>query len=137
SGSIPRWLADSSKRLLGTLSACPAFRHVLRERVTGRTEAPATQRQWVDLFERLGVQLKLESVGCCGMCGMYGHEASHYNESRGIFAMSWERHLPDDPKNLSRYLATGYSCRSQVKRFSASHRTLKHPVEVMLELSNI
>jgi Fe-S oxidoreductase len=102
-----------------------------------RTSVPATQRQWVDLFERFGVQLKLESIGCCGMCGMYGHEASHQKESRGIFAMSWERHLPDDPKNLSRYLATGYSCRSQVKRFSASRRTLKHPVEVMLELTNI
>lgn len=137
SDSITRLLAGNAEQARDTLNTGTAFHYVLMGHCTERTAAPATQRQWVDLFERFGVQLKLESVGCCGMCGMYGHEAAHYNESRGIFAMSWERHLPDDPKNLSRYLATGYSCRSQVKRFSASHRTLKHPVEVMLQLSNI
>lgn len=134
---INQLLAGQSDRARDTLNTGTAFHYVLMGHCTERTAAPATQRQWVDLFERFGVQLKLESVGCCGMCGMYGHEASHQKESRGIFAMSWERHLPDDPKNMSRYLATGYSCRSQVKRFSASRQMLKHPVEVMLELANL
>lgn len=133
--SITKLLATHADRARDTLNTGTSFHYVLMGHCTERTAAPATQRQWVEVFERFGVQLKLESVGCCGMCGMYGHEAAHYKESRGIFAMSWERHLPDDPKNLSRYLAPGYSCRSQVKRFSTSRRTLKHPVEVMLELT--
>lgn len=133
---INQFLVSQGERSRDTLNTGTAFHYVLMGHCTERTAAPATQRQWVDLFERFGVQLKLESVGCCGMCGMYGHEAAHQTESRGIFAMSWERHLPDDPKNMNRYLATGYSCRSQVKRFSASKRTLKHPVEVMLELAS-
>lgn len=133
--SINKLLASHADRARDTLNTGTSFHYVLMGHCTERTAAPATQRQWVEVFERFGVQLKLESVGCCGMCGMYGHEAAHYKESRGIFAMSWERHLPDDPKSMARYLAPGYSCRSQVKRFSTSRRTLKHPVEVMLELT--
>lgn len=135
-GVIGDALAKHGDHVTNTLTSGTAFHYVLMGHCTERTAAPAAFRKWVDLFAQFGVQLKLESVGCCGMCGMYGHEASHYDESRGIFAMSWERHLPDDPKQLHRYLATGYSCRSQVKRFSTSHKMLKHPVEVMLELVN-
>lgn len=135
--SINRLIAGGADRTRDTLNTGTSFHYVLMGHCTERTAAPASQRQWVEIFDKFGVQLKLESVGCCGMCGMYGHETAHQKESRGIFAMSWERHLPDDPKKVSRYVAPGYSCRSQVKRFSASRAALKHPVEVMLELSNM
>jgi Fe-S oxidoreductase len=94
---------------------------------TEKTLAPASQRQWVDVFKRLGLKLELVSTGCCGMSGAFGHERAHQEESRGVWDLSWARWLRDD---TSRVLATGYSCRSQAKRFADF--SPRHPVEVLL-----
>ena len=94
---------------------------------TEKTLAPASQRQWVDVFKRLGLKLELVSTGCCGMSGAFGHERSHQAESRGVWDLSWARWIRGD---TSRMLATGYSCRSQAKRFG--NLALRHPVEVLL-----
>ena len=52
------------------------------------------------------------------MAGIYGHQAGHYTTSKEIYQLSWGKHLPSHPEDRQYVLATGYSCRSQVKRFA-------------------
>jgi FAD/FMN-containing dehydrogenase/Fe-S oxidoreductase len=103
---------------------------------TEKTAALASQRQWQQIFNAVGLQLNLVETGCCGMAGIYGHEAEHYAESQGIYQMSWGRQLPENlPDNIEKQpyiLATGYSCRSQVKRFDGWQPL--HPVQALLKL---
>ncbi|MEM8779011.1 MAG: (Fe-S)-binding protein [Cyanobacteria bacterium P01_G01_bin.49] len=88
-----------------------------------------SQKQWQEIFKRMGLTLNIVSVGCCGMAGIYGHEREHYNHSQGIYQSSWQQHLPAKIEERYRYLATGYSCRSQVKRFSGW--TPQHPIQAL------
>jgi FAD/FMN-containing dehydrogenase/Fe-S oxidoreductase len=90
------------------------------------TRAPAL---WAQVFAALGVPLELVKAGCCGMCGVYGHEAAHLRESLGIFALSWKKKI-DPARDRARILATGHSCRSQVER--ALDFTPLHPAEALL-----
>lgn len=57
---------------------------------TERTNAPETVKHWVEIFERLGVDLVVAAVGCCGMSGTFGHEASNRAISEKLYAMSWK-----------------------------------------------
>jgi Fe-S oxidoreductase len=90
------------------------------------TQAPAL---WAKVFAALGVPLEIVKAGCCGMCGVYGHEAAHQKESLGIFELSWQRKLGPEVQR-ERVLATGHSCRSQVERGLGF--TPRHPVEALL-----
>jgi FAD/FMN-containing dehydrogenase/Fe-S oxidoreductase len=99
---------------------------------TEKTAALASQRQWQQIFHAVGLQLNLVETGCCGMAGIYGHEAEHYAESQGIYQMSWGRQLPENVEEQPYILATGYSCRSQVKRFDGWQPL--HPVQLLLKL---
>lgn len=94
---------------------------------TEKTNVPASTRQWEQVFARLGLKLVTEATGCCGMSGTYGHEARNQETSRTIFEQSWAGKLDKQGEAL----ATGYSCRSQVKRMA--DRTLRHPLEVVLQ----
>jgi FAD/FMN-containing dehydrogenase/Fe-S oxidoreductase len=96
---------------------------------TEKTIALASQKQWQQVFQSIGIPLILVSTGCCGMAGIYGHEAEHYTESKGIYQMSWERHIPSSPEERQHLLVTGYSCRSQVKRFNGF--VPLHPVQLL------
>jgi FAD/FMN-containing dehydrogenase/Fe-S oxidoreductase len=97
---------------------------------TEKTDAQLSQEQWKEVFEKFGLSLSLIPVGCCGMAGTYGHETEHYAESRGIYDLSWSDKIPADPFLRQNILSTGFSCRSQVKRFEG-FRPL-HPLQVLL-----
>lgn len=97
---------------------------------TEKTIALTSQKQWQSIFQMLKIPLSLVSTGCCGMAGIYGHEAEHYNESQGIYSLSWRRQIPSDIEQKKFCLATGYSCRSQVKRFDSF--VPLHPIQVLL-----
>jgi Fe-S oxidoreductase len=90
------------------------------------SKAPAL---WATVFQGLGVPVELVKAGCCGMCGVYGHEARHHAESLGIFALSWQQKI-ESTQDRTRVLATGHSCRSQVERTLGF--TPKHPAEALL-----
>lgn len=122
------WLAGQTTALAAHPAKAPATYRLLGH-CTEKTAAPASERQWQDAFRACGLDLAVESVGCCGMCGAYGHEAIHQDESRGIFEMSWARRIPDSPEARTAILATGHSCRSQVKRFAGF--VPLHPVQVL------
>ena len=97
---------------------------------TEKTDAQLSQKQWQEVFEKFGLSLNLIPAGCCGMAGTYGHETEHYAESRGIYDLSWSDKIPQDPFLRQNILTTGFSCRSQVKRFEG-FRPL-HPLQVLL-----
>ncbi|MDU4093494.1 MAG: FAD-linked oxidase C-terminal domain-containing protein, partial [Pantoea sp.] len=94
------------------------------------TTLPATPHQWAAIFARFGARLENINVGCCGMAGTYGHEAKNLDNSLGIYELSWHPQLQKLPRQ--RCLATGYSCRSQVKRIEGNG--MRHPLQALLEL---
>ncbi|AXF75967.1 FAD-binding oxidoreductase [Erwinia tracheiphila] len=97
---------------------------------TETTALPASGQQWQAIFARFGAKLENISVGCCGMAGTYGHEAKNLSNSLGIYELSWHQALQKLPRR--RCLATGYSCRSQVKRVEGNG--MRHPLQALLEL---
>jgi Fe-S oxidoreductase len=94
------------------------------------TALPSTPNQWQAIFSRFGAKLENINVGCCGMAGTYGHESKNLENSLGIYALSWHPQLQRLPRQ--RCLATGYSCRSQVKRVEGNG--MRHPLQALLEL---
>jgi Fe-S oxidoreductase len=89
-----------------------------------------SERQWQQVFAKLDVAVDIVSVGCCGMAGTYGHEASHLANSIGIFELSWEQAIAKYP--VEARIVTGYSCRSQVDRLVGAKP--KHPLQVLNQL---
>ncbi|MFC0269245.1 D-2-hydroxyglutarate dehydrogenase YdiJ [Kushneria aurantia] len=96
---------------------------------TEKTNAPGSQQAWQQVFEAFGLQLETVATGCCGMSGTYGHEARHLDTSRTIYTQSWQPALAR--LDQQRVLATGYSCRSQVKRLAGTQ--LRHPLQALLQ----
>ncbi|MEM6159485.1 FAD-binding and (Fe-S)-binding domain-containing protein [Erwinia sp. P6884] len=94
------------------------------------TALPASTKQWEGIFARFGARLENVSVGCCGMAGTYGHETKNLANSLGIYELSWHQAMQKLPRQ--RCLATGYSCRSQVKRVEGNG--MRHPLQALLEI---
>jgi Fe-S oxidoreductase/FAD/FMN-containing dehydrogenase len=92
-----------------------------------KTALPVSEKQWQQIFQKAGLDLSAVSVGCCGMAGTFGHEASHIQESTGIYRLSWQQAVSRyQPEQI---VATGYSCRSQVARFEKFKP--KHPLQIL------
>jgi Fe-S oxidoreductase len=96
---------------------------------TEKTALVNSENDWLTIFNHFGLVLEKVSVGCCGMAGTYGHEKSNRDNSKGLFALSWQAKLNE--LSQEQILATGFSCRSQVKRFSEVQA--RHPVEALLQ----
>ena len=96
---------------------------------TEKTNATASVHHWQKIFSKLNLALTAEQVGCCGMSGTYGHETRNKENSAKIYQQSWQKHI-EKPKNDLTYIATGYSCRSQVKL--QSNKKILHPVQALL-----
>ena len=94
------------------------------------TALPTAPGQWAAIFARCGAKLENVSVGCCGMAGTYGHEVKNHANSLGIYELSWHQAMQRLPRQ--RCLATGYSCRSQVKRIEGNG--VRHPLQALLEI---
>lgn len=101
---------------------------------TENTLLPTASTLWQHIFTVFGANLQVEQVGCCGMAGTFGHERDKVAMSKQIYQLSWAEKLKD--KDYTRCLATGYSCRSQVKRLEQqfTKQPLKHPVQALLEI---
>ena len=90
---------------------------------------PQHLARWKQIFGAVGLNLDPVRAGCCGMAGLFGHEAEHRDLSRQIFELNWAERLYEE----GTVLATGFSCRSQAKRFSAMD--LRHPVQALDEFT--
>ncbi|MCW8834524.1 MAG: hypothetical protein OQK03_14505, partial [Colwellia sp.] len=95
---------------------------------TEKTALANSENEWLAIFNHFGLNLEKVTVGCCGMAGTYGHEKSNLGNSKALFELSWQPKLADlAPEQI---LATGFSCRSQVKRLT--ELKAKHPVEALI-----
>ncbi|HEF5872421.1 TPA: FAD-binding oxidoreductase [Burkholderia cenocepacia] len=121
------WLLDVLPEA-GTGGAAASYR--LLPHCTEKTNAPDSGKQWVQVFARRGLRLQVQATGCCGMSGTYGHEARNLATSKTIYAQSWAAHV-EGPEQEGEALATGYSCRSQVKRLSS--KQVRHPLQALLD----
>ena len=97
---------------------------------TEKTALVNSEKEWLTIFNYFGLSLETVSVGCCGMAGTYGHEKSNLENSKGLFDLSWQPKLSE--LDSEQILATGFSCRSQVKRLT--ELKARHPVEAILKI---
>jgi hypothetical protein len=65
------------------------------------------------------------------MCGVYGHEVAHKQDSVGIFDLSW-KHKIDTERDRGHVLVTGHSCRTQVERTLGF--TPLHPAQALVSV---
>ena len=106
------------------------IRYKLFAHCTEKTALVKSEDQWLNIFTAFGLSLDKVPLGCCGMAGTYGHEKSNLENSKDLFTMSWQGKLNDLADE--QVLATGFSCRSQVKRLAGMKP--RHPVEALLEV---
>lgn len=97
---------------------------------TEKTRMPNAEKEWQTIFKYFGGVLETVSVGCCGMAGTFGHESDKLSVSKDIYDLSWKPNFAKLAKD--RCLVSGYSCRSQVKRFE--EEKVSHPLQALLQL---
>jgi len=119
------WLAKRVASGSGERRDEPAY--VLLSHCTESTTAATANTLWQEIFAAAGLALEIPPVGCCGMAGAFGYKTAHLRQSREIFDMSWGRRLAS--VDVSRVLATGHSCRTQVERFAGF--VPRHPLQVL------
>jgi Fe-S oxidoreductase len=91
-----------------------------------KASLPSSAAHWRAIYSCFGLDLKIVKSGCCGMAGIFGHEACHVKESKAAFAMSWQSQIDDLTSQGFKIVASGYSCRSQVKRLT--NLGVQHPL---------
>ncbi len=108
--NIPQATADTTLKLM---SHC-----------TEKTNATHAPKAWQEVFQAFGLQLELMKSGCCGMSGGFGHIKKNVEISKKIYSQSWAEIVANNaPSTL---LATGSSCRGQVKRLDKV--SIVHPL---------
>ncbi|WP_331345222.1 D-2-hydroxyglutarate dehydrogenase YdiJ [Cellvibrio sp. UBA7661] len=127
---IQEWLAKQSEQLGEKIREFKSADFSLLAHCTEKTNAVSSIKDWQTIFNTLGQKLNVIETGCCGMAGTYGHETSNVETSKKIYSLSWSQ-VVNNPANAGKLTATGYSCRSQVKRID--NTKLPHPVQILLQ----
>ncbi|QUX95859.1 FAD-binding oxidoreductase [Marinomonas sp. CT5] len=127
---MQEWLNKKSEHLIKQPLKCESATYHLMTHCTEKTNAAASIKDWQEVYRILGLELNVENVGCCGMAGTYGHETANKNTSKTIYDLSWKEKVTEPTLN-SKLVATGYSCRSQAKRFDDVN--IPHPIQVILK----
>lgn len=130
---IQEWLVTQTDKLavFKREDDIPPSEFKLLAHCTEKTNAAPSIRMWQEIYAMLGQKLTVQAVGCCGMSGTFGHETQNEQISRDIYQLSWSEVI-NDPANANKLVATGYSCRSQVKRIDDQH--VPHPIQMLLAL---
>ncbi|MGO1625777.1 MAG: D-2-hydroxyglutarate dehydrogenase YdiJ [Halomonadaceae bacterium] len=127
---LQEWLATRLDTLPVAPLEGPESSYKLLSHCTEKTSEPESPKAWQTVFNAFGLGLETLASGCCGMSGTYGHETRNAETSKTIYAQSWQPQV-ENKDNQGCLLATGYSCRSQVSRFS--NTTLPHPLQALLQ----
>ena len=125
---VQEWLATKCDHLDSLDLNLPRSDYVLLPHCTEKTSEPAAFSQWQSVFASFGLGLSTQPSGCCGMAGTYGHEADNLETSKDIYALSWQKKVTAHDGGQT-VLATGYSCRCQVKRLDDI--SLSHPLDLL------
>ena len=92
---------------------------------TERATRPVSLTRWSAVLEAAGHSVVTPSLGCCGMAGIFGHEVDNQDMSRELWDLTWQSALATSAIPV----ATGYSCRSQAKRFA--NAVIGHPLDLL------
>lgn len=127
---VQEWLS----RYLSTQSSLPQVSSKsplkLMSHCTEKTNATHAPKAWQSVFKAFGLELSAMKSGCCGMSGGFGHIKKNLEISKKIYSQSWAEIVEtNDPTTL---LATGASCRGQVKRLGDVE--VVHPLVKLNEL---
>lgn len=126
---IQEWLCEQLPNLPKVLTKYSTKINIFNH-CTEKSLSPISTDQWKKVFKHFGIESESVKVGCCGMSGSFGHEVKHLDDSKKIYNLSWKDKL--EKIGLRNSVATGFSCRCQVKRVDGF--TIKHPIE-LLELN--
>jgi len=124
---LQEWLLENLEKLQ-TFASTEKKRFTLMPHCIEQSHATKERDMWKTVFTALGYELDILSLGCCGMSGTYGHEARNLETSKKIYALSWKKPVEEYPSE--QLVATGYSCRSQIKREDGKY--IKHPLQALL-----
>ncbi|WP_232833754.1 FAD-binding and (Fe-S)-binding domain-containing protein [Saliphagus sp. LR7] len=80
----------------------------------------------VGVLRRAGYAVDPLDSGCCGMAGSFGYEAEHYDLSKAIGELLFEKIRASDGEQV---VAPGGSCRSQIG--DGSGEIPPHPIEML------
>ena len=81
-----------------------------------------------NIFKFVEGTFEILDVGCCGMAGAFGFEKEHYDLSKKIYEIELDP-VVSKLTTGSTILATGFSCRHQLRDFS--DKEIKHWIEVL------
>jgi FAD/FMN-containing dehydrogenase/Fe-S oxidoreductase len=129
--SVESFLADPARVPDLPLRAAPGpvrlHGHCQQRAVTGTAGTMAALRRIP------GIDLAELDSGCCGMAGAFGYEHGHYEVSRDLAERVVLPAMRRDGP-ATRFVAPGFSCRSQIKDLSAPGDRALHPVELLASL---
>ncbi len=114
------------KMLINVPESKGKTRFTLFTHCTETAADPKVGARWANIFARFGLHLEITQTGCCGMAGTFGHETAKQGMSETLFDLSWKEKIVAAQGPV---LATGFSCRCQVKRFSTVRPA--HPIEAL------
>lgn len=125
--AVHEWLSQYGSEALQNKRVSASGDFALFTHCSEKTALPTSEKQWQAIFASVGLELNIISVGCCGMAGTYGHEVVHLQNSKGIYDLSWSEAIAKfAPEQRA---VTGYSCRSQVARYSDGKP--RHPLQIL------
>jgi len=124
---LSEWLV---KQQLDEQVATNDSTYTLLSHCTEKSIINGVGQHWQTIYEKLGLKLKNQNSGCCGMAGTYGHEKQHQQRSRDIYELSWQPAMEKLDSDL--VVATGFSCRSQVKRYEQTQ--IVHPIQKIAQI---
>ncbi len=128
------WLESQSRSMFENVAPAMSAAHPtpfkLFAHCTEKTALPTTEKSWQQIYAAAGFKLDVVAVGCCGMAGTYGHELQNQHHSRALYDLSWQQ--PIQNHGAAKILVTGFSCRSQVKRYEGVKPL--HPLQQLLQL---
>jgi len=81
-----------------------------------------------NIFKFVEGTFEILDVGCCGMAGAFGFEKEHYDLSKKIYDIELDP-VVSQLESGTTILATGFSCRHQLRDFS--DKEIKHWIEVL------
>ena len=129
-GSV-RHLADVLHDHIDTIAASAPVasargQHVsLLGHCTERATRPKSLTRWAAVLTAVGFSVDVPALGCCGMAGIFGHEADNQQMSKDIWELSWAGAV----QSSNTAVATGFSCRSQTHRMTKS--LIEHPIHLL------
>jgi FAD/FMN-containing dehydrogenase/Fe-S oxidoreductase len=130
--SIEHWLAtqfgQGDIQIPGNSDDLANADYLLLPHCMEQTADRQSAQDWQAIFEKLGSDLTTKAAGCCGMAGLFGHERENQQLSDDIFALNWQGLAG---ANSTKLLASGFSCRCQLKRHGFA---AEHPLSVLSKI---